>query len=66
MFRKTVAAIMDEVGIPASAIADQLGKTQAVVDNQYHAKPPVNAKRAVNEAGDEALEGSFGTKRNAG
>jgi integrase len=54
VFRKTVATIMDEAGLPTSAIADQLGNTQAVVDKHYR------AKRAVNEAGAAALEGAFG------
>ena len=53
VFRKTVATIMDEADLPASAIADQLGNTAAVVERHYR------AKRAVNEAGAQALEKAF-------
>jgi integrase len=60
VFRKTVATIMDEAGIPVTAIADQLGNNVNTMLKHYR------GKRAVNELGAEVLEGVFGEDRDAG
>ncbi|GLY69941.1 hypothetical protein [Amycolatopsis taiwanensis] len=54
VFRKTVASVLDEAGLPLSAIADQLGNTQKVADKHYR------KRRVANEASAAALEGMFG------
>lgn len=60
VFRKTVATIMDDAGLPTSAIADQLGNDVNTVLKHYR------AKRVVNEQGAEVLEGMFGEDRDTG
>lgn len=51
VFRKTVGTVLDEAGLPTTAIADQLGNTRAVAEQHYR-KP-----RKANEASADALEG---------
>jgi integrase len=54
VFRKTVTTVLDEAGLPTTAIADQLGNTPAVVEKHYRAKRIANPEAAA------ALEGMFG------
>jgi len=54
VFRKTVAAVLDEADLPTTAIADQLGNTPAVVERHYR------RRRASNDGAVAALEGMFG------
>jgi integrase len=51
VFRKTVASVLDEAGLPIGAVADQLGNTRAVVERHYV------ARRVANDASAAALEG---------
>ncbi|MDQ1677771.1 MAG: hypothetical protein QOC93_2915 [Actinomycetota bacterium] len=58
VFRKTAATILDEAGLSARAVADQLG----------HARPSMTqdvylARRLLNPRAAEALERAFGTPR---
>jgi integrase len=58
LFRKTAATILDEAGLSARAVADQLG----------HARPSMTqdvylARRILNPRAAEALERAFGTPR---
>ncbi|PXY33598.1 hypothetical protein BAY59_10985 [Prauserella coralliicola] len=50
VWRKTVASVLDEAGLPTTAIADQLGNTPAVVEKHYR------AARVANQAAATALE----------
>jgi integrase len=51
VFRKTVAAVLDEADLPLTAIADQLGNTPGVTETHY--RPP----KVTNDASAAALEG---------
>lgn len=51
VWRKTVATVLDEAGLPTTAIADQLGNTPAIVERHYR------KKRETNQAAVAALEG---------
>ncbi|MEV6897511.1 tyrosine-type recombinase/integrase [Amycolatopsis sp. NPDC051372] len=46
VFRKTVATILDEAGLPTTDIADQLGNTPAVVERHYRRKRVGNTRTA--------------------
>lgn len=50
VWRKTVATVLDEAGLPTTAIADQLGNNPAVVERHYR------ATRKSNEGNVAALE----------
>jgi hypothetical protein len=50
---KTVASVLDDAGLPWSAIADQLGDTQKVADKHYRKRGVANGASAA------ALEGMF-------
>lgn len=50
VWRKTVATVLDEAGLPTTAIADQLGNTAKVVEKHYR------ARRVANEATAAAME----------
>jgi integrase len=50
VFRKTVATVLDEAGLPSAAVADQLGNTRAVAERHYI------ARRVANEQAAAALE----------
>jgi integrase len=50
VFRKTVATVLDEAGLPSGAVADQLGNTRAVTERHYI------ARRVANEQAAAALE----------
>jgi integrase len=47
VFRKTVATILDEAGLPTTQIADQLGNTPAVVEKHYRKKRVSNPETAA-------------------
>jgi integrase len=47
VFRKTVATILDEAGLPTTQIADQLGNTPAVVEKHYRKKRESNPATAA-------------------
>lgn len=49
VFRKTVATVLDEDGLPIGAVADQLGNSRQVAEKRYV------AKRVANEASADAL-----------
>jgi integrase len=49
-FRKTVATVLDQAGLPSGAVADQLGNTRAVAERHYI------ARRVANEQAADALE----------
>jgi integrase len=51
VFRKTVATVLDEAGLPSGAVADQLGNTRAIAEKHYI------ARRVANEQAAHALEG---------
>jgi integrase len=51
VFRKTVATVLDEAGLPSGAVADQLGNTRALAEKHYI------ARRVANEQAADALEG---------
>ena len=59
-FRKTVATILDEAGVPLTAIADQLGNDPDTVKQYYR------QTRVQNEVGADVLEGVFGASRETG
>jgi integrase len=50
VFRKTVGTVIDEAGLPTTAIADQLGNTREVAERHYR------KRRAANPANADALE----------
>lgn len=50
VFRKTVATILDEAGLPSGTVADQLGNTRTVAEKHHI------AQRATNEQARQALE----------
>jgi integrase len=50
VLRKTAAKVLDDANLPTSAIADQLGNSQKVVEKHYR------RKRASNQAAAAALE----------
>lgn len=50
VFRKTVATVLDEAGLPSGTVADQLGNTRAVAEKHYI------ARRVANEQAADALE----------
>lgn len=52
VFRKTVASVLDEAGLPTRAIADQLGHANEATARAHYVAP-----RAGNEAAVTALEG---------
>jgi integrase len=50
VFRKTVATVLDEAGLPSGAVADQLGNTREVAEKHYI------ARRVANQQAADALE----------
>lgn len=54
VFRKTVGTVLDEANLPSTAIADQLGNTQAIAERHYR------KRRVANQANADALEGMLG------
>jgi integrase len=50
VFRKTVGTVLDEAGLPTTAIADQLGNTRAVAERHYR------KRRVTNHENVAALE----------
>jgi integrase len=55
VWRKTVATVLDEAGLPIGAVADQLGNTRKVAEQRYV------KKRVANAASAEALGEMFGS-----
>ncbi|MEV8439255.1 site-specific integrase [Actinosynnema sp. NPDC051121] len=53
VWRKTVAAVLDEAGLPVGVVADQLGNTRAVAERHYIPPKVANAQAAA------ALEGMY-------
>lgn len=53
VFRKTVASVLDEAGLPLSDLADQLGNTQNVADKHYR------QRKVANQATADALRDMF-------
>lgn len=51
VFRKTVATVLDEAGLPSGAVADQLGNTRAIAERHYIKRRVANPQSAA------ALEG---------
>ncbi|WP_027946561.1 site-specific integrase [Amycolatopsis taiwanensis] len=60
VWRKTVATVLDEAGLPTTAIADQLGNSPQVVERHYR------RKRVANQATAEVLEMIFGNAEGEG
>lgn len=54
VFRKTVAAVLDEADLPTTAIADQLGNDPKTAEKHYR------PRRASNQQQADALEGIVG------
>lgn len=46
VWRKTVAAVLDEAGLPLGVVADQLGNTQRVAERHYRPTRSANAEAA--------------------
>ena len=59
VFRKTVATVLDEAGLPTTALADQLGNTPAVVERHYR------KRRVANKDSAAALESMVAEKEMA-
>jgi integrase len=55
VFRKTAATILDEAGLSARVVADQLGHSRPSTTQDVYM-----GRKAVNPAAAEALEGAFG------
>jgi integrase len=54
VFRKTVATVLDEAGLPTGTVADQLGNSRAIAEKHYI------ARRVANEQAADALENIVG------
>jgi integrase len=46
VFRKTVGTVLDEAGLPTTAIADQLGNTREVAEKHYRKRRAANQEQA--------------------
>jgi integrase len=57
VFRKTVATVLDEAGLPIGAMADQLGNTRTVAEKHYIARRIANdhAAEALNHIGADPI-----------
>ena len=47
VFRKTVGTVLDEAGLPTTAIADQLGNTRAVAERHYRKRRVTNRENVA-------------------
>jgi integrase len=56
VFRKTAATILDEAGLTARVVADQLGHSRPSMTQDVYL-----GRKAVNRLAADALEGAFGT-----
>jgi len=47
VFRKTVGTVLDEAGLPTTAIADQLGNSREVAERHYRKRRKANPQNVA-------------------